>query len=78
MTVTSGRVLVGFIRAGQSAASSCRSRPAGGRFTSHHEAKLAVFDYVETLYKPPPRASALGQISPVTFEARALTESLAA
>lgn len=58
MTVTSGRVLVGFIRAGQSAASPCRSHSAGGRFTSHHETKLAVFDYVETFYNPrrrPPR-----------------------
>ena len=50
----------------------------GGRFTSHHEAKLAVFDYLETFYNPRRRHSALGQISPAKFEARHLTESPAA
>jgi len=50
----------------------------GGRFTSRHEAKLAVFDYLETFYNPRRRHSALGQISPAIFEARHLTESPAA
>ncbi len=50
----------------------------GGRFTSHHEAKLAVFDYLETFYNPRRRHSALGQISPAKCEARHLTESPAA
>jgi len=50
----------------------------GGRFTSHHEAKLAVFDYLETFYNPRRRHSALDQISPAKFEARHLTESPAA
>ncbi len=50
----------------------------GGRFTSRHEAKLAVFDYLETFYNPRRRHSALGQIAPAVFEARHLTESPAA
>ncbi len=40
----------------------------GGRFTSRREAKLAVFDYLETFYNPRLRHSALGQISPAIFE----------
>ncbi len=50
----------------------------GGRFTSRREAKLAVFDYLETFYNPRRRHSALGQISPAIFETRALTQSPAA
>jgi putative transposase len=42
----------------------------GGRFNSRHEAKLAIFDYLETFYNPRRRHSALGQISPTAFEAR--------
>ena len=42
----------------------------GGRFDSRHEAKLAVFDYLETFYNPRRRHSAIGQISPATFEKR--------
>ena len=49
----------------------------GGRFASHHEAKLAIFDYLETFYNPRRRHSALGQISPTAFEAR-YAESTAA
>ncbi len=45
-----------------------RKQP-GGRFNSRHEAKLAVFDYLETFYNPRRRHSALGQISPAVFEA---------
>nr|WP_222273294.1 IS3 family transposase [Modestobacter marinus] len=44
-------------------------QPAG-RFTTRREAKLAVFDYLETFYNPRRRHSALGQIAPATFEAR--------
>jgi putative transposase len=40
----------------------------GGRFNSRHEAKLAVFDYLETFYNPRRRHSAIGQISPAAFE----------
>ena len=50
----------------------------GGRFSSRHEAKLAVFDYLETFYNPRRRHSALGQILPARFEAEHLTESPAA
>jgi putative transposase len=42
----------------------------GGRFTSRHEAKLAVFDYLEAFYNPRRRHSAIGQISPAAFEKR--------
>jgi putative transposase len=42
----------------------------GGRFTTRREAKLAVFDYLETFYNPRRRHSALGNISPAAFEAR--------
>ena len=42
----------------------------GGRFTSRHEAKLAVFDYLEAYYNPRRRHSAIGQISPAAFEKR--------
>lgn len=42
----------------------------GGRFGTRREAKLAVFDYLETFYNPRRRHSALGNIAPATFEAR--------
>lgn len=45
-------------------------RQIAGRFTTRREAKLAVFDYLETFYNPRRRHSALGQIAPATFEAR--------
>jgi transposase InsO family protein len=35
---------------------------------SHHEAELAVFDYIETFYNPTRRHTSLGSISPVAFE----------
>jgi transposase InsO family protein len=50
----------------------------GGRFTSRREAKLAVFDYLETFYNPRRRHSALGQISPAAFEARHTASTAAA
>ena len=49
----------------------------GGRFTSRHEAKLAVFDYLETFYNPGRRHSAIGQISPAAFEQRYQTNPAA-
>src|SRR3712207_6480182 len=45
-------------------------RQPGGRFATRREAKLAVFDYLETFYNPRRRHSALGQLAPATFEAR--------
>ena len=39
----------------------------GGRFGTRREAKLAVFDYLETFYNPRRRHPALGQ--PAAFEA---------
>lgn len=41
----------------------------GGRFTTRREAKLAVFDYLETFYNPRRRHSALGHTSPAAYEA---------
>jgi putative transposase len=41
-----------------------------GRFATRREAKLAVFDYLETFYNTHRRHSALGQLAPATFEAR--------
>lgn len=40
------------------------------RFTSHAEARLALFRYIEGWYNPHRRHSALGQQSPITFERR--------
>lgn len=40
----------------------------GGRFTSRHEAKLAVFDFLETFYNPRRRHSSLAMMSPAAFE----------
>ena len=41
----------------------------GGRFSSRHEAKLAVFDFLETFYNPRRRHSSLAMMSPASFEA---------
>ena len=38
------------------------------RFTAQAEARMAVFDFIEGFYNPRRRHSALGQISPITFE----------
>ncbi len=48
----------------------------GGRFQTRREAKLAVFDFLETFYNPRRRHSALQMRSPLAFEAahRAATE----
>jgi putative transposase len=50
----------------------------GGRFLSHHQAKLAIFDYLEAFYNPRRRHSALGQIAPATFETNYRNASSAA
>jgi transposase InsO family protein len=43
------------------------------------EAKLAIFDYIETFYNPKRRHSSLGYLSPVAFEKlNSKTDSLAA
>jgi putative transposase len=41
-----------------------------GRWRTHAEARLAVFDYIEGFYNPRRRHSALGYLSPATFEHR--------
>ncbi len=38
------------------------------RFTSHAEARVALFRYIEGWYNPHRRHSALGQRSPLAFE----------
>ena len=40
----------------------------GGRFATRREAKLAVFDYLESFYNPRRRHSALQMRSPLAFE----------
>jgi putative transposase len=37
-------------------------------FQSHHQARLAIFDYIETFYNPKRLHSALGYHSPVEYE----------
>jgi len=40
----------------------------GGRFDSHHAARLAIFDFIEGFYNPRRRHSALGMLSPAVYE----------
>jgi putative transposase len=42
----------------------------GRRFETHPEAKLEIFDYLETFYNRYRRHTSIGGIAPVTFEAR--------
>jgi hypothetical protein len=55
---------------GSPAAACCLASPTVGRFATRREAKLAVFDYLETFYNPRRRHCALGHISPTALEAR--------
>jgi len=41
----------------------------GGRFQTRRQAKLAVFDFLETFYNPRRRHSALQMRAPLAFEA---------
>ena len=38
------------------------------QFQTHHQAQLAIFDYIETFYNPKRLHSALGYCSPVEYE----------
>jgi len=40
------------------------------RFRNQAEAKMAVFDFIEAWYNPHRRHSALGQLSPFSYERR--------
>ena len=42
------------------------------RFGSHAEARMAVFRFIEGWYNPRRRHSALGYLSPIDYETRAL------
>jgi len=44
------------------------------KFQTHAEAKLAIFDYIETFYNPKRIHSALGYQSPVDFESKGTRE----
>ncbi len=49
-----------------------------GRFETRREAKLAVFDYLETFYNPRRRHSSIGQVSPARYETEHTAETAAA
>ena len=51
---------------------------ARSHWRTHREARLAVFDYIETFYNPRRRHSALAYLSPAEYERRWHTESPAA
>lgn len=44
------------------------------RFASQAEARMAVFRFIEGFYNPARRHSALGYLSPIEYEARAMAE----
>lgn len=45
------------------------------RFRSQAEARMAVFAFIEGFYNPTRRHSALGYLSPIEYEARAMAEN---
>jgi putative transposase len=47
------------------------------QFTTHEQARLALFDYIEVFYNRQRRHSSLGYLSPVNFELAALPLKLA-
>ena len=44
-------------------------------FRSQAEARMAVFHFIEGFYNPTRRHSALGYLSPIEYEARAMPEN---
>jgi hypothetical protein len=50
-------------------------RELADQFASYSEAKMELFDYLEVFYNQRRRHSTLGQISPATFERRAMTHA---
>ena len=48
------------------------------RWRTHTQARMAVFDYIETFYNPRRRHSALGYLSPAEYERRAQLQPSAA
>lgn len=45
------------------------------RFKTQVEARVAIFEFIEGWYNPHRRHSALGQLSPVNYERRMLTQA---
>ena len=45
------------------------------RFKTQVEARMAIFEFIEGWYNPHRRHSALGQLSPVNYERRMLTQA---
>ncbi len=45
------------------------------RFKTQVEARMAIFEFIEGCYNPHRRHSALGQLSPVNYDRRMLTEA---
>jgi putative transposase len=45
------------------------------RWSTHTEARMAVFDYIEGFYNPRRRHSALAYLSPAEFERRRLRQT---
>ncbi len=50
----------------------------GRRFSTHREAKLALFDYLEVFYNRQRRHTSIGNVPPLTFEANYAQTGLAA
>lgn len=50
----------------------------GRRFTGHREAKLAIFDYLETFYNRRRRHTSIGGIAPVAYENLAAAQAVLA
>ncbi|HYI01829.1 IS3 family transposase, partial [Hyalangium sp.] len=48
------------------------------QFASRHQARLAIFEYIEVFYNRRRRHSSLGYLSPLEYERAALPVKLAA
>jgi putative transposase len=47
-------------------------------FRNHNEARIAIFDYIETFYNKTRRHSGIGHLSPIEFERRWMLEQIQA
>ena len=53
-------------------------RQPNGRFTSHRDAKLAIFDYIEAFYNRRRRHTSIGMLAPETYEQHHREQPMAA